>query len=482
MAWESLDIPITVSMQHEVEHIRIREARHLVSLGYRETKSMSPVIVCPGPLRLLPTQPSELLQLEVPTILLDRDPEIPPPPAPFCHMTTLTSGADGKAIPTEKLDPDSLTSASFFPLGSFIKLQVKLVLHLFSGQRREHDFQSEFERFLQASTHKTNVCVLSIDIVLHPQLGDLTNPQAIALWQDLIALGIVIFVLAGPPCETWSAARYLALSGDGPSGPRPLRSQSRLWGLPILKRAEAQSIAIGNALLRATIRMFFAAITAPTTAVIMEHPKRPSWVPMAPSSWLVPELQYIAKQANCFSVDIDQCMFGAPSMKPTTLLCLQVQHLQLLRDIPHRCDKSHVHATVLRGLDSNGLFRTAPAKTYPKGLCSILAKLACSQFDSICDRSPPPPPDLDQFSSSDLARFYVPTDPYLNSAQSYGADFSSLSGQHAFMPPLPNGKAAKAESELVSARQLACTAIEGLSQLPNGMSVVGKHGSSRVHF
>jgi hypothetical protein len=81
-----------------------------------------------------------------------------------------------------------------------------------------------------------------------------------------------------------------------------------------------------------------------------------------------------------------------------------------------------------------------------------------------------------------LARFYVPTDPYLNSAQSYGADFSSLSGQHAFMPPLPNGKAAKAESELFSARQLACTAIEGLSQLPNGMSVVGKHGSSRVHF
>jgi len=75
--------------------------------------------------------------------------------------------------------------------------------------------------------------------------------------------------------------------------------------------------------------MFFVAITAPTTAVIMEHPKRPSWVPMAPSSWLVPELQYIAKQANCFSIDIDQCMFGAPSMKPTTLLCLQVQHLQL---------------------------------------------------------------------------------------------------------------------------------------------------------
>ena len=162
---------------------------------------MSPVILCPGPLRLLQSQPLDDIQLEVPTILLDYDPDVPPPPAPFFHVTGTTPGADSTAIPTKKLDPDSLTSASFFPLGSFIELQVKLVLHLFSGQRREHDFQSEFERFLQASTHKTNVCVLSIDIVLHPQLGDLTNPQAIALWQDLIALGIVIFVFAGPPFE-----------------------------------------------------------------------------------------------------------------------------------------------------------------------------------------------------------------------------------------------------------------------------------------
>ena len=480
-AWDSLDVHISIQTQQEIEQIRMCEAQQLVGMGYRETKSLHPVIVCPGPLRQLTAQPLELLQLEVPSITLDYDPSIPPPPAPYGTMAP-TLSADGKATPTDLLDPDSFTSASFFPLGSFIKLNVRLVLHLFSGQRREHDFQAEFERFLQCSNFKSNVCVLSLDIVLHPQLGDLTNPQAISLWQDLIALGIVIFVLAGPPCETWSAARYLALPDDGPQGPRPLRSQTQLWGLPILKRAEAQSVSVGNALLRATIRMFYAALTSPATAVIMEHPMRPSWMPTAPSSWLVPELRYLARQPNCVSVDIDQCMFGAASKKPTTLLCLQVQHLHLLRDLPHRCDKSHVHATVLRGLDSNGLFRTAPAKTYPKGLCSILAKLACAQYDSICDRSPPQPPDLDQFFSSDLARFYIPTDPYLNSAQSFGADFSSLSGLHTYLPPLPNGKAARVESELLSARQLACTAIEGLSRLPNGMTAVDKHGCPRVSF
>ena len=61
----------------------------------------------------------------------------------------------------------------------------------------------------------TNVFVLSLDIVLHPQLGDLTNPKATALWQDLMFLGVVFFVLAGTPCETWSAARFHKLSRMG---------------------------------------------------------------------------------------------------------------------------------------------------------------------------------------------------------------------------------------------------------------------------
>ena len=162
-AWESLDIPITVSMQHEVEHIRICEARHLVSLGYRETKSMSPVIVCPGPLRQLPTQPSEVLQLEVPTILLDYDPDIPPPPAPYCHMTTLTSGADGKAIPTEKLDPDSLTSASFFRLGPSSNSRLSWSFTFSLGKEGNMTFSQSLSGFFRPQlTRQTSVFSLSI--------------------------------------------------------------------------------------------------------------------------------------------------------------------------------------------------------------------------------------------------------------------------------------------------------------------------------
>ena len=55
-----------------------------------------------------------------------------------------------------------------------------------------------------------NVVVLSIDIVLH-MLGDLTNPESLRLWIDLVLAGIVLLVFGGPPCETWSAIRALLL-------------------------------------------------------------------------------------------------------------------------------------------------------------------------------------------------------------------------------------------------------------------------------
>ena len=157
----------------------------------------------------------------------------------------------------------------------------------------------------------------------------------------------------------------------------------------MFEESRANSIAVGNPLLRATIKMLFAALFSPTTAVIMEHPRRPEWMPLAPSSWLLPELRYLAALPNCEAHDVDQCMLGAPSKKPTTLLCLQVKCINLLREAPTTCNRQHVHATTLRGLDADGLFRTAPAKQYPRGLCNLLARLAHGQF--WMSAFPPPP-------------------------------------------------------------------------------------------
>ena len=295
-------------------------------------------------------------------------------------------------------------------------------------------------------------------------------------------LGVVIFVMAGPPCETWSAARFLALEEDGAHGPRPLRTQQQLWGLTCLRKAEANSSAIGNALLRATLRMFFAAMCNSKCAVVMEHPRKPTSLPTAPSSWMIPELRFLASLPNCNAVDVDQCMTGAPSKKPTTLLCLQVNNLQQLLDAPLLCDGSHVHSKVLRGLDADGLFRTAPAKQYPQGLCSILAKLALGQFLDVCSASPPPPPLLEEFADSVFFKFYVPTDHYTESIQSYGADCSVNTGTYRAVAPLPNGKGAAADAAFAHAKASSQRAMSVLSALPNGMQCFDKHGLSRVSF
>ena len=75
-------------------------------------------------------------------------------------------------------------------------LEVKPVLHLFSGQRRRGNFQFHLESVMNRHTRSlgstSNVVVLGIDIVLR-QLGYLTNPTEPSLWIDLLLKCIVIF-------------------------------------------------------------------------------------------------------------------------------------------------------------------------------------------------------------------------------------------------------------------------------------------------
>ena len=58
------------------------------------------------------------------------------------------------------------------------------------------------------------------------QHADLATPGALKWWRDRAASGQLVSVGGGPPCETYTAARYHVL--EGTKGPRPLRSAE--WG------------------------------------------------------------------------------------------------------------------------------------------------------------------------------------------------------------------------------------------------------------
>ena len=64
--------------------------------------------------------------------------------------------------------------------------------------------------------------MVSLDTAVHPDLGNLANGENYDHVRRLAQGGHLAGVLAGPPCETWSAARHILL--DDGAGPRPLRS------------------------------------------------------------------------------------------------------------------------------------------------------------------------------------------------------------------------------------------------------------------
>ena len=99
--------------------------------------------------------------------------------------------------------------------------------------------------------------------------------------------------------------------------------------------------------------------------------------PLAPSSWKLPELVALSRAGGVDCVHLDQCCCGTPWKKPTRLFAVGLPELaRLVSRLPGggRCCPALGHShVVLAGRGDDGVFRTAPAKTYNSVMCSILA-------------------------------------------------------------------------------------------------------------
>jgi hypothetical protein len=87
-----------------------------------------------------------------------------------------------------------------------VRFQERVIVHAYSGRRRQGDFQW----YLDAVTaHKglDFVLVVSLDLVIDSQWGDIGREESYDFWTHAIRSGYVIGMLGGPPCCTWSAAR-----------------------------------------------------------------------------------------------------------------------------------------------------------------------------------------------------------------------------------------------------------------------------------
>eukprot|EP00913_Durusdinium_trenchii_P002795 g2586.t1 len=106
--------------------------------------------------------------------------------------------------------------------------------------------------------------------------------------------------------------------------------------------------------------------------------------------WNTPQVARLLHWARAYTVDFDQCIFGAPSVKPTRLL-VSHQAFQLLCG---RCDGGHSHERLTGQIWSDHfqklVYRTKLAQVYPAALCSSMATIVHNVWAS----------DASQFSSS----------------------------------------------------------------------------------
>ena len=287
-------------------------------------------------------------------------------------LVTNAHGDEGRLA--DETDRSSIRCIPTDPkLRNFLPTEL-IVLHLFSGRRRERDIQMELERLPLPSG--TVMTVVSVDVAIDPARCDLSQGKQQKLWYDLIRGGFVAGLYGGPPCESWSIARWESLPDKLQRGPRPVRCDPQLWGLSSLSKREGKQVSIGNVL------MFFCLRAVLLQALSggfswLEHPRNPhkggTRHTKAPSIWMTQIVRWFEETNLFVFLDVLQGFFGADSPKPTTLMLSGVE----LTKAQH-CEQRMRSAVCATGSNiglKEGKWRTSHLKEYPPQFCSFGAQL-----------------------------------------------------------------------------------------------------------
>ena len=252
----------------------------------------------------------------------------------------------------------------------------RIVLHVFSGRRRRGDLQDYMEQ-IAACHPETYLHVVSLDVVVDATYGDVCNVETRRFWLDGIRTGQVTALLAGPPCNTWSAARGKELPADQTlrraaawKGPRIVRPPDEAWGASSLSLRELADVCTGNDLLSFSL-IAFVLLYIQTGFAILEHPDEPQ-DGQAVSIWRLPIMAVIRMLPGVDLHRILQGLFGAESPKPTGFLTL---------NLPKFITTLHSWRLVVQppvgtsiGRTATGEFLTTKLKEYPPALCAALAQ------------------------------------------------------------------------------------------------------------
>ena len=245
--------------------------------------------------------------------------------------------------------------------------------HFFSGFRRQEDLHQIIEQL--SVEDGSQIMVIPIDLCMQKKDGSLATDSATTWWLQRVRSGQLLGAGGGPPCESYTAARF---QGEGP---RPLRTGTHPCGLPALNRHEWAQVRIGSRLVYFIFEIILELAAAGGCGFI-EHPQWPLWaIKHDPASiWSSKQARWIKTLACCSVVSFDQCIVGAPAKKPTTLLLLRLDSLRhelLCTGHAGRCPHRAGAHEKLQGRTDQGVFRTAVGKVYPPGLNKAIGRAVC---------------------------------------------------------------------------------------------------------
>eukprot|EP00438_Fugacium_kawagutii_P029077 Skav214931 [mRNA] locus=scaffold3017:41362:43257:- [translate_table: standard] len=268
-----------------------------------------------------------------------------------------------------------------------------IVNRLFSGRRREHDFHFYLHRHL----HEKQIVpvILSLDTAVSPSYGDLKRTSS--TWNMLTKskcyqAGWVGATMSGAPCETWSEARFQERARKGP---RPLRSAQQPYGLFGLTGRELDQAQQGSEFFLQTMAALGCHVTQ-GGFFLAEHPATPRDA-ARPSTWRTPIARLFRLHPEAGLETVGQWLWGAPTVKPTSLFQLRLPHLR--RTMWRTAGFSrHKPADVAIGQTADKQFRTASLKEYPrdfsKGLALVIGEamveaVASGRARTVCPRDFP---------------------------------------------------------------------------------------------
>ena len=109
-----------------------------------------------------------------------------------------------------------------------------------------------------------------LDIVLSTTHGDIMCKEVQHKWLQASREGAIFAVVCGPPCESWSVARWH--DDEDYVGPKPLRSgedvDHSIWALTILRQRDLRQVDTANQLLLFSLMLFVTQMLAGAIAII----------------------------------------------------------------------------------------------------------------------------------------------------------------------------------------------------------------------